>query len=145
MGAKTANDIAKHFAGLEDFSDSTIGQLEAIPGIGQIVAESIQGWLSDESNIRLLDKFAQLGVHPVPVRAGGSLEGVSFVITGALSVSRDELANQIRLRGGNFQTGVGKSTDYLVAGQRVGSSKLAKAKQLGVKVISEAQLMEMLG
>ena len=145
VGAKTANDIAKHFAGLEDFSDSTIGQLEAIPGIGQIVAESIQGWLSDESNIRLLDKFAQLGVHPVPVQAGGSLAGVSFVITGALSVSRDELANQIRLRGGNFQTGVGKSTDYLVAGQRVGSSKLAKAKQLGVKVISEAQLMEMLG
>lgn len=145
VGAKTANDIAKHFTGLEDFSDSTIGQLEVIPGIGQIVAESIQGWLSDESNIRLLDKFTQLGVHPVPVRAGGSLEGVSFVITGALSVSRDELANQIRLRGGNFQTGVGKSTDYLVAGQRVGSSKLAKAKQLGVKVISEAQLMEMLG
>lgn len=145
VGAKTANDIAKHFTGLEDFSDSTIGQLEVIPGIGQIVAESIQGWLSDESNIRLLDKFAQLGVHPVPVQAGGSLAGISFVITGALSVSRDELANQIRLRGGNFQTGVGKSTDYLVAGQRVGSSKLAKAKQLGVKVISEAQLMEMLG
>lgn len=145
VGAKTANDIAKHFTGLEDFSDSTIGQLEVIPGIGLIVAESIQGWLSDESNIRLLDKFAQLGVYPVPVRVGGSLAGVSFVITGALSVSRDELANQIRLRGGNFQTGVGKSTDYLVAGQRVGSSKLAKAKQLGVKVISEAQLMEMLG
>lgn len=145
VGAKTANDIAKHFTGLEDFSDSTIGQLEAIPGIGQIVAESIQGWLSDESNIRLLDKFAQLGVHPVPVQAGGSLAGISFVITGALSVSRDELANQIRLRGGNFQTGVGKSTDYLVVGQRVGSSKLAKAKRLGVKVISEAQLMEMLG
>ena len=145
VGAKTANDIAKHFTGLEDFSDSTIGQLEVIPGIGQIVAESIQGWLSDESNIRLLDKFAQLGVHPVPVQAGGSLAGISFVITGALSVSRDELANQIRLRGGNFQTGVGKSTDYLVAGQRVGSSKLAKAKQLGVKVISEAQLMEILG
>ncbi len=145
VGAKTANDIAKHFTGLGDFSDSTIGQLEAIPGIGQIVAESIQGWLSDESNIRLLDKFAQLGVHPVPVRAGGSLAGISFVITGALSVSRDELANQIRLGGGNFQTGVGKSTDYLVAGQRVGSSKLAKAKRLGVKVISEAQLMEMLG
>ena len=145
VGAKTANDIAKHFTGLEDFSDSTIGQLEAIPGIGQIVAESIQGWLSDESNIRLLDKFAQLGVHPVPVQAGGSLAGISFVITGALSVSRDELANQIRLRGGNFQTGVGKSTDYLVVGQRVGSSKLAKAKQLGVKVISEARLMEMLG
>lgn len=145
VGAKTANDIAKHFTGLEDFSDSTIGQLEAIPGIGQIVAESIQGWLSDESNIRLLDKFAQLGVHPVPVQAGGSLAGISFVITGALSVSRDELANQIRLRGGNFQTGVGKSTDYLVVGQRVGSIKLAKAKRLGVKVISEAQLMEMLG
>ena len=145
VGAKTANDIAKHFTGLEDFSDSTIGQLEAIPGIGQIVAESIQGWLSDESNIRLLDKFAQLGVYPVSVRAGGSLAGISFVITGALSVSRDELANQIRLRGGNFQTGVGKSTDYLVVGQRVGSSKLAKAKRLGVKVISEAQLMEMLG
>lgn len=145
VGAKTANDIAKHFTGLEDFSDSTIGQLEAIPGIGQIVAESIQGWLSDESNSRLLDKFTQLGVHPVPVQAGGSLAGISFVITGALSVSRDELANQIRLRGGNFQTGVGKSTDYLVVGQRVGSSKLAKAKQLGVKVISEARLMEMLG
>ena len=145
VGAKTANDIAKHFTGLGDFSDSTIGQLEAIPGLGQIVAEAIEGWLSDESNIRLLDKFAQLGVHPVPVQAGGSLAGISFVITGALSVSRDELANQIRLRGGNFQTGVGKSTDYLVAGQRVGSSKLAKAKQLGVKVISEAQLMEMIG
>ena len=61
MGAKTATDIAKQFVTLDDLVNATIDRLEAVSGVGSIVAESILGWLSDEDNIALLDKFAKVG------------------------------------------------------------------------------------
>lgn len=145
VGAKTATDIAKQFVTLDDFVNATIDRLEAVPGVGSIVAESILGWLSDEDNMALLDKFAKLGVEPQPLTTGGKLDGLSFVITGTLTtMSRDEAANKIKSLGGVFQTSVGKNTDYLVMGEKAGNSKRVKAEQLGTKVISEQELLAML-
>ena len=145
VGSKTATDLAKHFSTIDDFASATIDQLAAVPGVGKIVAESIMGWLSDEDNIRLLHKFAEYGVQPQPVQVGGKLAGQSFVITGTLtSMSRDEVANKIKELGGEFQSSVGKSTTYLVMGEKAGNSKRAKAEKLGTKVIDESELLKML-
>ena len=145
VGAKTATDIAKQFGTLEAFRNATINQLEIIPGVGKVVAESIIAWLSDEDNMILLDKFNRLGVSPQPIKTGGKLAGLAFVITGTLkSMSRDEAAKKIKELGGEFQGSVGKSTDYLVMGEKAGASKRIKAEQLGTKVIDEDELLRML-
>ena len=146
VGAKTATDIAKHFGTMDKFVNATVDQLESISGVGKIVAESIMGWLSDEDNIKLLEKFTNLGVAPQPIQVGGKLDGLSFVITGTLTtMSRDEAMLQIKSLGGNFQASVGKTTDYLVMGEKAGNSKRIKAEQLGTKVINESELLKLLG
>lgn len=146
VGSKTATDLAKHFPTIDDFRSATIDRLESVAGVGKIVAESVMGWLSDPDNLALLDKFASLSVQPQPVKVGGKLAGQSFVITGTLtSMSRDEAAAKIKELGGDFQSSVGKTTTYLVMGEKAGQSKRTKAEQLGTKVISEAELLDLLG
>ena len=120
-------------------------RLEAIPGIGTIVAESIIAWFADEDNQKLLDKLRAVGVRPQFERKTGKLAGKAFVITGTLeSMSRDEAAEKIRALGGAFQSAVAKDTDYLVAGGKIGASKLKKAEQYGTSIIDEQKLMELL-
>ena len=92
-------------------------------------------WFADEDNAALLEKLTLLGVMPIHK----AKQGESFVITGALqSMSRDQAAKKIRTLGGTFQISVDKDTTHLVAGERVGASKLAKTERYGVKVIDEA-------
>ena len=147
VGQQTAIDLAENFSSIEKLADATFDMLLQIDGVGEIVAESIVAWFADEDNVRLLEKFRSLGVHP-KFESGreGKLAGKSFVITGSLdSMSRDEAASTIRKLGGVFQNSVGKSTSYLVAGGKVGSSKLEKARGYGTKIINEEQLRKMLG
>jgi DNA ligase (NAD+) len=120
-------------------------QLVNIDGIGQVVAESVMAWLSDEDNIQLVKKMRDLGVQPQYTDLSvGKLAGQSFVITGTLkSMGRDEAADKIRALGGTFQNAVGKSTKYLVAGGKLGASKRAAAEKYGTKIISEAEFLEM--
>jgi DNA ligase (NAD+) len=145
VGAQTAIDLANAFHSIDQLKRATIEQLESVSGIGRVVAESILAWFSDEDNLALLDKFRELGVEPQFHKKSGKLTGQSFVITGSLeSMSRDEAADMIRVRGGVFQTSVAKDTTYLVAGGKVGASKLKKAESYGTKVINEEQLKELL-
>lgn len=145
VGSQTAIDLAAKFESIEKLATTTIEQLESVEGIGKVVAESIIAWFADEDNIRLLEKFKSLGVVPVFKKKGGALVGKNFVITGSLeTMSRDEAAEKIRNLGGVFQSSVGKDTTYLVAGGKVGASKLAKAKSYGTEVIDEQQLRKFL-
>ncbi len=145
VGAQTAIDLAKHFGSLDELVVATIDDLRKIDGIGEIVAESIVAWFADEDNIKLLEKFVSIGVQPVIQESGDALVGQSFVITGTLtSMSRDTAAARIRSLGGTFQTSVSAGTTYLVAGGKVGASKLKKAEQYGTKIIDEQELLQML-
>src|SRR5690606_9881412 len=115
-------------------------------GIGKVVAESLFAWFADEDNTALLHKFETLGVRRHFTRKTGALVGKSFVVTGTLeSMSGDEVAEKVRSQGGTFQTTVSKDTDYLVAGGKVGASKLAKAQQYGTKILDETALRKLLG
>lgn len=146
VGEQTAIDLAEHYKKLDKLQATTLEELQAIGGVGEVVAESIVAWFSDEDNINLLKKFDSLGVKPHhESSAGGPLEGKSFVITGTLqTMGRDLAAEKIRALGGTFQSSVGNNTTYLVAGANVGESKLKKARDLGTEVIDENALTKLL-
>lgn len=146
VGSQTAIDLANRFESIENLSRATIEELEAIEGIGKVVAEAIIAWFSDEDNIGLIEKFKKVGVKPVFVKKqGGKLDGKNFVVTGTLeTLSRDQAADKIRALGGVFQTAVAKDTHYLVAGGKVGAGKLKKAQDYGTSVIDEKELLELL-
>ncbi len=145
VGMQTAIDLATRFESIESLQRATLDQLEQVDGIGRVVAESIVAWFADEDNRALLDAFAAQEVVPQYEKKRGNLVGKSFVVTGTLhSMSRDEAADKIRAQGGIYQTSVAKGTSYLVAGEKVGASKLVKAKKFEVQVIDEAALLAML-
>lgn len=145
VGAQTAIDLANNFQSIDALSMATLEELEQIAGIGKVVAESIVAWFADEDNLRLIEKFNEVGVHPFFQVHSGALVGKNFVITGSLeTMSRDEAADKIRANGGGFQSSVAKDTTFLVAGGKVGASKLKKAESYGTKVITEAELLAML-
>ncbi len=147
VGVQTAIDIAQHFKKLDNVGTATLEELKAIDGVGDIVADSLYLWFDEEDNHQLLAKFRSLGVWPADaVQLGGVLTGKSFVITGSLkTMSRDEAANKTRSLGGIYQTSVGKTTDYLVAGANTGMSKLEKASKYNTKVIDEKTFLKLIG
>lgn len=146
VGQQTAIDLSEAFGSIEKLSHATIDELKAVEGVGVVVAESIAAWFSDPDNHSLIQKFSSLGVQPqYKSKAGGKLSGKNFVVTGTLeSMSRDEAAEKIRALGGGFQTAVAKDTTYLVAGGKVGASKLKKAEKYGTKVIDEKQFLDLI-
>lgn len=147
VGAQTAIDLANHFHTLEAIGEATEDEYLTIEGVGEIVAEALVAWFADPHNKKLLAKFETCGVHPLPVaKVGGPLLGQKYVITGTLhTMSRDQAADQIRALGGTFQSSIGNDTTYLVVGDNVGASKLAKAAKLGTKQIKESDLQKILG
>lgn len=146
VGVQTAIDLVHAFESLDALAHATIEQLQAVEGVGIVVAESIEAWFADDDNVALIAKFDEVGVRPHNTPADGKLNGVRIVVTGSLeSMGRDEAAARIRALGGTFQSSVGKDTDYLVAGAKTGASKLKKANQYGTKVIDESAFLELLG
>lgn len=146
VGAQTALDLADAFGGLVALAGATIDELQAVDGVGKVVAESIVAWFADEDNDKLLGQFNALGVQPhFEKHDDGPLKGQKFVITGSLeAMSRDEAAEKIRNLGGTFQSTLGKDTTTLVVGANVGAAKLAKAAKYGTKQISETELLQLI-
>jgi DNA ligase (NAD+) len=147
IGAQTAIDLANQFHSLQNLSEADADALEAVPGVGKIVAESLLAWFADDDNIKLLNKLKAVGVRPTFTdTARGKLSGLNFAITGTLkAMSRDEAAQKIRSQGGDFQSSVGKSTNFLIAGGKVGASKSAAATKFGTKIIDEDEFLKMIG
>lgn len=145
VGIQTAIDLVAQFGSIEALMQATIDELTSIDGVGDVVAESVAAWCADEDNVTLLSKMKSLGVRPHYEAKSGKLAGQLFVVTGTLeTMSRDEAADRIRALGGTFQSSVGKDTTYLVAGGKVGASKLKKAESYGTKIINERELIDLL-
>jgi len=145
VGTQTAIDLVNAFGSLEKLQKATIDQLKDVDGIGETVAESIIAWFADPDNEALIAKFESLGVKPVFEKKTGKLVGQNFVVTGSLeSMSRDEAADKVREMGGTFQSAVAKDTNYLVAGGKVGESKLKKATAYGTTILNEQEFLNLL-
>jgi DNA ligase (NAD+) len=146
VGEQTAVDLSEHFGSLDALSHATLDQLQAVEGIGHVVAESILAWFADPENADLLAKFDSLGVHPQSFqKTTGPLTGVSFVITGTLSMGpRDEVAAKLVALGAKEHSSVTKDTTYLIVGENPGASKLTKAEKLETKTLNEQMLRGLL-
>lgn len=146
VGEETAEDIAKHFRTLDVIRNASKEELESLEGVGPIVAESVHNWFSDEDNKELVDEllnYITLEKVAKPT-VEQTLIGRSFVLTGTLSsMSRDEAKKMIKDRGGDVSGSVSSKTNFVVAGEEAGS-KLDKAQELGVTVLSEEEFVKML-
>ena len=146
VGAQTAVALADAFQSLEALREATEEELLKIPDIGLTVSESILAYFADEDNLRQLDDFASLGVHPVYVNHDNApLKGQSFVVTGTLTdMGREEAEDLLREKGATVTSSVTKNTTALIAGAKPGASKVTKAEKLGIKIISEAEFRELI-
>lgn len=146
VGAKTARDLAARFGSVDALRSATAQELTEMDDVGGIVAESIVGFFADEANSALVDALISAGVRPrwEETKAGGAFAGMTVVVTGTLSaMGRKQAEEAIVLRGGKAAGSVSKKTSLVVAGENAGS-KLAKAQELGVRVIGEAEFVAML-
>ncbi len=145
VGKKTAKDLAERYGTFDALQNAKYEELVEIRDIGGVVAQCIVDFFADPGVRGVLARLKQHGIEPKPFEAhAGALAGKSFVITGTLEgMTRNEAGALIEANGGKLQSSVGKSTDYLLAGENAGS-KLEKAAQLGVEVISLSQLTEMI-
>jgi DNA ligase (NAD+) len=145
VGEETALDIARAFTTIENIRAASVEELNAVEGVGDVVAESIFKWLRILENKQLIDRLLkQVAIQPMekPKKGKVGVEGKTFVLTGTLTMPRDEAKRLIRDAGGNIAGSVSLKTDFVVAGEDAGS-KLDKAKELGVKVINEQEFRKL--
>ncbi len=150
VGEYASKVLAKNFEGLKDLYNVKPESIMQIKQMGEKIASSISAFFNDEKNLEVFDALVRLGLrikNPDFISAKKkdklALEGLTFVITGTLPRPRKEVENFIEANGGHASSAVSASTDYLLAGEEPGS-KLRKAQDLGVKVISHQDLMEMI-
>ncbi len=149
VGEETAILLAQHYKTIDELLDAPADELNAIEGIGPIVSKAIYDWCADKENKKLIERLKKLITIKSEklarvVLAKLPLAGKTFVLTGTMaSMSRDEAKEKLRQLGASVSGSVSKKTDYVVAGDEAGS-KLDKAQELGVKVVSEAEFLKML-
>ncbi len=148
VGRNTAKDIMKHFSSLEELMEADREKLTGIEDVGETTAECILAYFADEKNRACIQQLTAAGVNTaMPVEEAGTkpLAGKTLVVTGTLpTYGRREVTELIERNGGKCAGSVSKKTDYVVAGEEAGS-KLEKAKQLGIRVIDEKELLALLG
>ena len=147
VGAQTATALARKFGSLDNLMNASEEDLLAIVDVGEIVAESILAWFSDEDNIKLLEELRELGVWPVEESNKElPLSGKSYIVTGTLaSMGREEAEDILRDLGATVTSSVTKNTTALIVGEKPGKSKTDKADKLGISRISEAEFLKLIG
>ena len=145
VGEETAIDLAEYFGNLEKLADASKENLESIPNVGGVMAESVYGWFREERNKNFLKRLLKyVDIENPKRRKPGKLAGKNFVFTGEMeSMSRDEAKAKVRDLGGDPSEAVSKNTDFVVAGSNPGS-KYDKAKKLGVKILDEKEFLKMI-
>lgn len=146
VGGRTAKLLAQHFGTMEKLQRATVEELLSVPEVGEKIAQSIVSFFNEEKNLELIDKLRRSGVNlkEGEKMRGTKLSGLTFVLTGTLaSMSREEAKNLIEELGGKVGTAVSKKTNYLVVGENAGS-KLDKAQELGIPVLTEEEFKQMI-
>ncbi len=144
VGSETAATLAGHFGSIERLVEATEDEIRSIQGIGSIAASTVYSWFQLEGNRELIGQLRHNGVRPiVRDRVSGALDGMTFVITGTLSVPRPAIAARIEAAGGKVVGAVSKKVDVLVAGDNPGS-KIQQATKLKIRIASESDLEQIL-
>jgi DNA ligase (NAD+) len=148
VGPIIADQLAEQFGHLDLILSATEEQLQAIDGIGEAVFASMQRWLSNSSNVEMVEALRVTGVafDNVPkVSLGTTLDGHTILVTGKLAkYQRDEVKDVIKAHGGKAASGVSSNTTILVAGEKAAAPKVKKAQELGIPVIDGDQFDHLL-
>ncbi|MFS7383201.1 NAD-dependent DNA ligase LigA [Rahnella inusitata] len=153
VGEATAANLAAHYGSVEALKAADIDSLKAVPDVGDVVAKHVVNFLSEEHNQQVIDELLspEINIHwpavqvIVPEEIDSPFSGKTVVLTGSLSVlSRDEAKDRLTALGAKVSGSVSKKTDLVIAGEAAGT-KLAKAQELGIAVIDEAEMIRLLG
>lgn len=148
VGKKTAKILSKYYKTMDNLIKADFDELKSINDIGDVIAKSIVDYFSDEKNINLINRLKDLNLNMRYLgeevnTSNENINGKTFAITGTLSRPRDEIKEEIEGLGGNVTGSVTKKTDYVIAGEKAGS-KLTKANELGISVLTEEEYNNML-
>ena len=147
VGETTAKELAVHFGNIDALAVASKEMLLEVQDIGETIAESVYEYFRDSRHLRDIERLKAAGLRfsmEAKKTSSNALEGKTIVISGNFSISRDEMKRLIEDNGGKNSSSVSGKTSYLLAGSKPGPEKMKKAAELGIKVISEEQLMNML-
>jgi DNA ligase (NAD+) len=150
VGETVARKLAVHFGNIDALIMANIETLTSVPEIGERIAGSITDYFSKPENIRIIAKLKDAGIQMKTIQAeepiaDGKLVGLSFVVSGVFqNFSREGIKQVISEQGGRVLSAVSANTSFLVAGDKMGPAKIRRAEAIGVKIISEAEFMEMI-
>ncbi len=150
VGKTVAEKLANHFKSVDNLMKASYEELVEVPEIGERIAESLVAYFREESNVALIERLKEAGLKfefeaKETVLESAQLSDKSFVISGVFATfSRDELKEKIKANGGKVVSAISGKVDFLVAGDKMGPSKLEKAQKLGVKIITENEFLSMI-
>ena len=148
VGEITAKTLARHFGNIDGIISATREELLQVEEVGEKLADSVMAYFKEPSNLLLISDLKRLGINLQEKRSAESLStklaGLNIVISGVFTLSREEIKSIIEAHSGKSVSSVASTTSYLLTGENPGPSKLQKAKQLGVPIISEAEFMDMI-
>lgn len=149
VGKVGAKALARHFGSLQKLREASLDELLEVDGIGAIIANSVIRYFQDEGNNAFVGKLEKAGVNFVTEKrnevADGKLSGMSIVISGVFQHhSREEYKAMIEQYGGKNAGSISSRTAFILAGEKIGPSKLQKAQDLGVRIVSEEEFLQML-
>ena len=147
VGETTAKALADAFGDIDSLKAASREELVAVGDIGTVIADSVWNWMRVPAHIEEIERLRAAGVRmssDAPVAKGNALEGLTIVISGNFSVSREEMKALIEMNGGKNSSSVSSKTSYLLAGTKSGPEKLRKAAELGVEVIDEDRFRSMI-
>ncbi|MBQ5486349.1 MAG: NAD-dependent DNA ligase LigA, partial [Bacteroidales bacterium] len=147
VGETTAKAVAMGFGNIDAIAQASLEQLQAVPDVGDVIAESIFNYFRDPKHLSVIERLKAAGLQFSIEAAEASsdiLAGKTIVISGNFSISRDEMKRTIEANGGRNSSSVSGKTSFLLAGSKPGPEKVKKAQDLGVRIISEEEFFEML-
>ena len=148
VGEATAKSVAAHFGNVDAIAAASVEELLKVDDVGQVIADSIYEYFRDGANLETISRLKESGLkfemEKGPEKLSSTLEGKTIVISGNFSISRDQMKALIAAHGGKNSGSISKKTSYLLAGEKPGPEKVKKAESLGVEIISEVKMMEIL-
>ncbi len=149
VGETTAKSVARHFGNIDAIAEADLQTLLTVDDIGEIIAESIYTYFRKPENLEIISRLKASGLRfelgEQKAGLSSALEGMTIVISGNFTISRDQMKEMIALNGGKNSSSISGKTTYLLAGEKAGPEKLRKAEALGVTVIDEETFRGLLG
>lgn len=148
VGEQTAKEIAQHFHNIDNIIHASKEDIARVKDVGEVIAQSVYDYMRSKDGLEQIDRLRKDGLHfeigELPTKTSNALEGKTIVISGNFSVSREEIKDIISRNGGKNSSSISSKTSFLLAGTKPGPEKINKCKELGIKILDEAEFRSLL-